>query len=122
MLHADSNARPGCSTSEKANALPNSLQYKTRTSALDRWRPFPDAHRKKNAAKSGVIGAGRGYGSALIAAHVAELLLGRHPLNHLRGIVTFGVQFERNPIVADGRLVGALGHDGLSEGIPCVGR
>ena len=77
---------------------------------------------KKTPQKAASSVRASGYGSALVAAHVAELLLGRHPLNHLRGIVTFGVQFERNPIVADGRLVGALGHDGLSEGIPCVGR
>ena len=88
-----------------------------------RFRPFPDARRKKKTPQKAASSVrDSGYAPALFAARLAGLLLGRHPLNHLRGIVTFRVEFEGNPIVADGRLVVALGHDGLSEGIPCVGR
>ncbi len=78
--------------------------------------------RADNSRLAPVLMQAGGYVSAPIAARVAKLLLGRHPLNHFRSIVTFRVEFERNPIIVDGRLVVALGHDGLSEGIPCIGR
>jgi len=87
-----------------------------------RLPPFPDARRKKTPQKAALSVRATGQVSAFVAAHIAKLLLGRHPLNHLCGIATFGVQFERNLVVADGRLVSAPGHGGLSKGIPCVRR
>ena len=105
-------------TSRRARPVPGTGRFIA--PQVQRQRRLTGA--KKTPQKAALLVRASDYGSALFAARVVKFLLGRHPFNHLHGIVTVRVQFERDPVVADGRLVGTLGHGGLGEGVPCVGR